>query len=248
MPVRGPFTRMLVWLALCCAGVLAVIGGLGLRAPGLVGVALAGALACSIAVGVAREAPRRDRRRIAESAVQATAWTVGVLLVLAGIAALAGGFVALLAAVVGVAPRVTARAVGSGRPPAAAASPPGPTPQWAAGVEVPLLPVPPPEPAVPGRPAAAPGATPGAPAVSTMPTSELGEEWLRTTTALSGPLAPLDRLSTVGRRGEVLDELERRDSDGFARWLAAGHVLSDPAGYVQGHPAQGGPPADTDVP
>ena len=52
----------------------------------------------------------------------------------------------------------------------------------------------------------------------------------------------------MARRQEALDELERRDPAGFARWLAAGPTLSsDPAGYVRGGPLRGDPAADTDA-
>jgi hypothetical protein len=52
----------------------------------------------------------------------------------------------------------------------------------------------------------------------------------------------------VARREEALDELERRDPDGFARWLAAGpNRASDPADFVRGGPAHRGPVADTDA-
>ena len=53
---------------------------------------------------------------------------------------------------------------------------------------------------------------------------------------------------SCARREEALDELERRDPAGFARWLAAGPTLaSDPAGYVHGGPLRGDPAADTDA-
>ena len=56
------------------------------------------------------------------------------------------------------------------------------------------------------------------------------------------------RAALVARREEALDELERRDPAGFARWLAAGPTLaSDPAGYVHGGPLRGDPAADTDA-
>jgi hypothetical protein len=49
---------------------------------------------------------------------------------------------------------------------------------------------------------------------------------------------PGARQSLVRRRQETLDELERRDPEGFARWLASGAAVdSDPAAYVQEGPA-----------
>jgi hypothetical protein len=86
---------------------------------------------------------------------------------------------------------------------------------------------------------AAPGAGSPAPAwqppVSRLPTSALGREWLRTTSALAHPVGPGERHDIIRRRQETLDELERRDPDGFTRWLAAGPAAgSDPAVFVRG--------------
>jgi hypothetical protein len=84
--------------------------------------------------------------------------------------------------------------------------------------------------------------------VETLETATLGQEWLTTTVALAGRLTPTTRQSLVGRREEVLDELERRDPVGFARWLAGGPAnSSDPADYVRGGPVHDGPAADTDA-
>jgi hypothetical protein len=82
--------------------------------------------------------------------------------------------------------------------------------------------------------------------VAALSTRALGQEWVRTTAALAGRLSPAARASLVGRREEALDELERRDSDGFARWLVAGPG-SDPADFVRDGPARRGPVADTDA-
>jgi hypothetical protein len=87
-------------------------------------------------------------------------------------------------------------------------------------------------PASPPRPSATARALPP---VSGLPTWALGREWVRTTNALAGGLQPAAREAIVRRRQETLDELERRDPLGFARWLAAGPVPgSDPAQYVRG--------------
>jgi hypothetical protein len=58
--------------------------------------------------------------------------------------------------------------------------------------------------------------------VSLLPTPALGREWQRTRAALLTARAPSARDEVVRRRQEVLDEFERRDPTGFARWLAAG--------------------------
>ena len=84
--------------------------------------------------------------------------------------------------------------------------------------------------------------------VAVLSTGDLGDEWLHTTAALAGRLDPATRQSLVDRREAVLDELERRDPDGFTRWLAAAPTRgSNPADFVRGGPARRGPVADTDA-
>jgi len=84
--------------------------------------------------------------------------------------------------------------------------------------------------------------------VRELTTEALGDEWLHTTAALAGPLDPAARESLVARRLEALDELERRDPDGFAQWLMTGSTRGgDPADFVRGGPARRGPVADTDA-
>ena len=72
------------------------------------------------------------------------------------------------------------------------------------------------------------------PPVSSLSTEALGREWVRTTTALSGPLDAPTREAIVVRRQQTLDELERRDPDGFARWLSGVPLPgSDPSGDLR---------------
>ncbi|MGY1820605.1 hypothetical protein [Geodermatophilus sp. SYSU D00079] len=94
------------------------------------------------------------------------------------------------------------------------------------------------------RPPARPAAAPPAPVVTSSPvsalsTGDLGREWVRTTAALAGPLDATARQAIVARRQETLDELERRDPVGFARWMAAVPLPgSDPAVHLRhGDPA-----------
>ncbi|UOX99887.1 hypothetical protein [Blastococcus sp. PRF04-17] len=238
---RGSLNPVLLWSGVACGGVLGVVGGLSLQGPGLVAVALAGTLAACAAAGIAREAKGGDRRSTVEAAVQAAAWTVGVLLVLSGITTLAGGGVAAL--VVGTALAVwlvraalRARQAGPDAVPTASSLP---------AHEL-LRPSSRPETARIERRAVVPGGAALLPPVETLDTTTLGQEWLTTTVALAGRLTPSTRQSLVGRRADVLDELERRDPDGFARWLAAGSTTgSDPAEYVRGGPVHDGPAADT---
>ena len=72
------------------------------------------------------------------------------------------------------------------------------------------------------------------PPVSSLSTEALGREWVRTTTALAGPLDAGTREAIVVRRQQTLDELERRDPDGFARWLSGVPLpSSDPSGDLR---------------
>jgi hypothetical protein len=72
------------------------------------------------------------------------------------------------------------------------------------------------------------------PPVSSLSTEALGREWVRTTTALAGPLDAGTREAIVVRRQQTLDELERRDPDGFARWLSGVPMPgSDPSGDLR---------------
>jgi hypothetical protein len=232
---------VLIWTGLGCAGLLALAGGLALWGPGLVAVGVGGLLAAGTAAGIARESTAPSRRSTVESAVHAAAWTVCGLLVVAGVSALAGGVVAA-ALVVVVLVGLVIRLARSGKL-AAAAGRPFTTPTAS---PVRLRPVPPPDDAEASR-FDTPARAQSLPPVAGLPTRELGLEWMRTTQALAGRLDPWARASLVQRRQETLDELERRDPDGFMRWLAFGPAAdSDPADYVRGAPRQDGP-AETDA-
>jgi hypothetical protein len=242
MPVPGPFARVLTVAALLAAGVVAAVGGLALRAPGVVAVGVAGVLAGLTAAAIARDAPGHSVRRTVEAAAMGTAGTVGVLLVVSGTAALTGaaGVALLLLVVAGVAltrvwfrisraERAASSRAGlgsvTGRPHPSALAGPGTSapaaggPEQAAPVSWLLLPV------------------------AGLSTAALGDEWVHTTAALAGRLAPSVRRAIVERREAALDELERRDPAGFARWMAGGpEAGSDPAQFVRG-----GPAADTEA-
>jgi hypothetical protein len=237
VPHRRPIQGPLAVLGLTAAGLVAVIGGLALRGPGLVAIAVAGALAACLGWGTARESTAPDRRSPTEAAVLAGACTVGVLLVLSGTSVLAGGMAAAVlagvAAVVAIAIWIV-RSPREGRSAGASA----PTPYG--NVAAPVTPVRPgaavPQPAASLRP------------VTELSTEELGREWLEGTTALAGTLEPATRTALVRRRQDALDELERRDPDGFLRWLTTGPVLDrDPAPFVRGRRTAGDSPAGTDA-
>jgi hypothetical protein len=243
--IHGPLARVLTWTGLSVAGFLAVAGGLVLRGPGLVAVGVGGVLAGCTAAGLARESPVPRQRSTLESTVQAACWTVGGLLVVAGIAALAGGAVAAMS--VAAALTVLLIRFGRQRPDAGSPVQPSVAPQWPAGPDVLLHPDPAPEGAAAPERFGGLGTARWRPPVADLSTRALGQEWARTTEALAGPLEPRVRAALVQRRQETLDELEVRDPDGFTRWLAVGPVVgSDPADYVRGGPRREGS-AETDA-
>ncbi len=199
MSTRGPLPRLLLGLGAVVGAVLAVVGGLALRPPGLVAVGLAAVVSACLAAGVARES-RPGKPVVAEAAWKAGVATVAVLVVLSGTAVLGGAVLTLL---------VVGTAAGAW------------TVNWL----------------VRSRPAAvAPSRQPASPLppVSSLSTGDLGREWVRTTTALAGPLDAGTREAIVVRRQQTLDELERRDPDGFARWLSGLPLAgSDPSGDLK---------------
>jgi hypothetical protein len=225
-----------MWAAVVFCGVVAVVGGLALRGSEIVAVGIAGVLAGCMAAGIAREAPQGSRSRSTlEAAASVGAATVGVLLLVAGIAALAGGPVAALAVGGVLVVALVARLVRARRPAT------GATPDATVVRRHPS--------AVPPVRAESAAELAGLlPPVAVLTTAELGEEWMRTSAMLAGRLDAGPRAALVVRREEALDELERRDPAGFARWLTAGPTLScDPAGYVRSRTLRGDPAADTDA-
>jgi hypothetical protein len=234
---RRPLSLVLLGGASLGAGALAVIGAFAVHGPGLVGVGLAATLAGCTAAGITREQPAHSRGSAVEAAVWAAAWTAGVILVVAGVSTVAGGAVAALAVVAAV---LAVVALWWARGRRRSSTQPG-DPERTTSGEVLRLPV-------NSRPDRSPAGGGRFLPVGTLTTRALGDEWLRTTAALTGRLTPSVRTALVTRREEVLDELERRDPDGFERWLAAGPVRgSDPADFVRGGPARRGPVADTDA-
>jgi hypothetical protein len=216
VPTRGPVVRALVVLAAVVGGVLALAGGLALRGPGLVAVCVAGLFAACLCAAIAHEEHGGNLRAALAAGAQGAAWTVAVLLAVAGTAGLAGGVVAALVTGTAVMGGAAYWVVRSARAERASGATPKAVPPSAPQVATlrpaePLSPVP------------------------QLSTRALGQEWLRTATLLTGRLDPSVRAALVRRRQEVLDELEQRDPDGFNRWLTGGPVPgSDPADYVQG--------------
>ncbi|MGX5657715.1 hypothetical protein ACWKWC_23280, partial [Geodermatophilus nigrescens] len=203
---------------------------------GVVGGGLAGLVTACLAGGVARESGAEsgapaDGRTPLEAAWRTGVATIGVLLFLSGTAALGGPVLTVLAGAVLAVGGLGLWLLHAGRPPRRNAVPAPPPPGGPA-------PAPGPRP-VGARPAEAHATVTFSPPVATLSTAALGREWLSTSTALGGRLEAATRQSVVRRREEVLDELERRDPEGFARWLADGALGSDPAGYLREGPAAG---------
>jgi hypothetical protein len=98
-----------------------------------------------------------------------------------------------------------------------------------------------------GRGAAPAGGPPSAvlPPAAGMLVAGLSREWRRTAAVLdAAAVDPVESAQVVRRRGEVLDELERRDPAGFARWVAGGASAVDhPVHHRPGDPADGPGPA-----
>lgn len=230
MPTRRRLVRSLTVAGLLVAGPIAVVGGLSLRAPGLVAVAVAGALAACLGYGMARETTEPRRRSLAESATLAAGWTVGTLLVLCGTSVLAGGAAAAMLAGLGAAGMLVLWVLRSPHGDTAAERPAAAAP----GRSEPLFE----QPVRPwgdvDRREPARGAARVLPPVAVLPTDAIGSEWLESTALLEGTLQPADRASLALRRQELLDELERRDAAGFLRWMAAGPG-ADPATFVRGN-------------
>jgi hypothetical protein len=231
VPTR-PLSRFLTIVGLIAGGLVGVVGGLSLRGPGIVAVGVAGALAACLGWGMAREADHPRRRTVAESAVLAAGWTVGVLLVLTGTSVLAGGLMAALLAGAGAVAALVFWVVRSPRQESPAPSAPRTTSLGNTVRDIAPL----------GRAPRADAVRDTARAVrpvAELSTEALGHEWVETTVVLNGRLRADEARSLVCRRQETLDELERRDPVGFARWLLDG-ATSDPSVFVRGRAGKAG--------
>jgi hypothetical protein len=213
---------LVLWAGLACGAVVAFAGGIALSGSGLVATTVAGAVAAALAAGAARESSRGSRPAVVDAAWKSAAGTVVGLLLVSGLVVLAGGVVATLVTGLALAGALGLWLRARHRPGAAARHRPvAGRPRPAAAPPAPLS-------SVRGG-----GSERGLLPVSVLPTPVLGREWLHSTAALAGRLEPRVRQLIVRRREEALDELERRDPDGFARWLAAG-PSTDPSRFVRG--------------
>jgi hypothetical protein len=213
---RGPVVRTLTWLGLVSGAILALAGGIVLNGSRLILVAMAGAMAAGVGYG----ATNTSRAASIAGAWKAAAGTVAAIFVIAGAVVLASG--AVVWAVGGVAVVMAGglwllttgwkKHFGRGTPC------PTPPPDDDPAALLPLV-----------------RQSRSHISVSLLPTAALGSEWLRTSLALASGLEPSARHAIIRRRAETLDELERRDPVGFARWLAAGPTTgNDPAAFVHG--------------
>jgi hypothetical protein len=217
---------VLLWLALGGVGALALIGGLASPGPVLGVVGIAGGLAAAVVGVTVRENPLRNRSAL-DAAVQAAGCTVGAMLAIAGAGVLVGAAAAVPTAGLIAGLLLVLRPWQAPTPAADAARHGTVAPrERSAAKEGHVLPLPPP--------------------VGAMTTHALGREWLRTTEVLAGPLRTAVREAVVLRRQEAMDELERRDAAGFARWLIA-VPGSDPADYIGERAVPGGSAAETDA-
>jgi hypothetical protein len=208
--------RALIGLGLVCGVILALASSIVLHGYILLLVVVSAGLAAGVAYHT-----RDDRAASVEAAWKAAAWTVSITMLVAGLAVLAGGAGAAVVSGLAV---VTAAAVWQLKTRRARHAGRGtarPARLMSASDQAPMLPA-----VLLSR---------GQPPVSHLPTSVLGIEWLRTTAALASPLEAAARQAVIRHRQETLDELERRDPAGFARWLDAGAATdSDPADFVRG--------------
>ena len=214
MPVRPLPARWGLALLALLGAALAAVGGVSLGGTGLGAVAVAAVVTACLAAGIAREGDAPDPRQAAVDAAWRTAvGTVATLLVLSGSVVVAGAAVTALVVVSALVVLLVRWALRSARSDRRATAAPRP-----------------------GGDLRRVGQTP----VPGMSVQALGEEWVHTSAALAVSRDPVVRQELVRRRHEVLDELERRDPAGFARWLDRGATVdSDPAEYVSGDPAAG---------
>jgi hypothetical protein len=241
-------------LAVMLTGALALVGGVSLDATGMVAVVLAAVVAACLGAGIARESRSvPSPAATVEAAWRSAVGTVAVLLVLGGSAVLAGGAAPVVLAVWAAAVafgwwlrredrrrrgpgRDPVGTTGAGRPAARNPVRPASPRSWHPSVRAPGPHPPPPH--ATGAPAPVP-----APDLAQLSTEALGEEWLRSSAALESARDPAARQLVVARRVAALDELERRDPAGFARWLAAGATVhSNPAQYLRGDSSAGSGP------
>jgi hypothetical protein len=212
--------------------VLAVVGALALDGSAVFGLGVLTALVGAAWAGAAFEESRSGDLALV-AGLRAAAWTGGGLLVVCGAALLVGTAVTLIACALFAVAVVVLR-----RPHPGSAAPAGAP--LAAEPEGPVV-LSPLHPAAPSfRIGAAGSPRTVLPPVRVLSSRSLGEEWLRTTALLDASPEPATREAVAARRASVLDELERRDPEGVARWLALGSDRGgNPAEFLSDEPGTG---------
>ena len=214
------------------AAVLAVVGGTALDGSAVFGLGVVTALVGAAWAGAAWEESRAGDLALVAGA-RAAALTVGGLLVLCGAALLVGTPATLVAGALLAAAAVVLRRPDPSR--AAPAGAPLPDEPESPVVLSPLHPL-----APSFRIGSAGSARTVLPPVRILSSRSLGEEWLRTTALLDAAPEPHTREAVAARRASVLDELERRDPEGVARWLALGTDRGgNPAEFLRDEPGAG---------
>lgn len=228
----GLFERPALVLAAPFAAVLAVVGARALDGSAIFGLGVLTALVGVAWAGAVWEESREGTAALVAGAL-AAARTAGGLLVVCGAALLIGTAGTLFAGALLVAAAMLLR-----RPAPSRAAPAGALLPDEPESPVVLSPL---HPAAPTFRIGAAGSVRAVlPPVRFLSSRSLGEEWLRTTALLDASPEPSTRDAVAARRRSVLDELERRDPAGFARWLAHGTDRgSNPAEFVSEEP-QGG--------
>ena len=213
MPVRPLLARCALALLVLLGAVLAAVGGVSLGGAGLIAVVLVAVVAACLGAGIAREGDAADPRQAAVDAAWRTALgTVAVLLLLSGCAVVVGAALTALATACVLGLLLLRWALRSARADRSAT----------------------------GSVTAMPLDGGDGRWVRALSVQALGQEWVRSSAALPRVRDPFTRQELVRRRQEALDELERRDPAGFARWLAGGATVdSDPAEHISGDPAAG---------
>jgi hypothetical protein len=219
-------------LAAPFAAALAVVGGRALDGSGVFGLGVLTALVGAAWAGAAWE-ESRVRGVALVAGTRAAATTSGGLLVVSGAALLVGTAATLLVGALLAAAAVLLRRSDPGR--AAPAGVPLPDEPESPVVLSPL------HPAAPTfRIGSAGTVRTVLPPVRLLSTRSLGEEWLRTTAVLDASPEPRTREAVAARRASVLDELERRDPEGLARWLADGtDRAGNPVEWLREEPREG---------
>jgi hypothetical protein len=219
---RGLAVRVLIGLGLVCGAVIALASSVLLH--GI--VVLVVLFVAGFAAAVAYQIPDDDRAASVDAAWKAAAGTVALILLVTGVGVLAGGGVAAVVSFLAVVAGGAAWLLMTRRAQRAGRGAPGRAPATGDGDPAAALP------AVLLGHSQIP--------VSLLSTSALGTEWLRTKAALASSLEQTARQAVIRHRQETLDELERRDPAGFARWLGAGTAVdSDPATFVRGDRTRG---------